>query len=79
MTLVDWLVERVARYLAMSPEAVDTDRTFGDYGLDSAFALSLCTDLESDLGILVDPTFPWDFPSIDAIAGALSENIGRTA
>lgn len=79
MTLTDWLVDRVACYLAMSPDAIDTDRTFGDYGLDSAFALTLCTDLETEIGVLVEPTFPFDFPSIDAMATELGRNIRRTA
>jgi acyl carrier protein len=76
-TLVDWLIERVAVYLATSPAAIETDKAFGDYGLDSAFALSLCTDLEAELGILVDPTIAWDYPTIDDIAGHLAEHTGR--
>lgn len=76
-TLVDWLVDRIAGYLAVSAAAVETDRTFGDYGLDSAFALTLCTDLENDLGLLVEPTFAWDYPTIDAVAGRLTDITGR--
>jgi acyl carrier protein len=76
-TLVDWLVDRVAVYLASNPAAIETDKAFGDYGLDSAFALSLTTDLETELGILVEPTIAWDYPTIDDIAGFLAEHTGR--
>jgi acyl carrier protein len=71
-TLVDWLIDRIAGYLAASPAAIETDKPFGDYGLDSAFALNLCIDLETELGIRVEPTVAWDYPTIDDIAGHLT-------
>ena len=64
-------------HLATSPTAIETDKAFGDYGLDSAFALNLCTDLETELGILVEPTVAWDYPTINDIAGHLAERTGR--
>lgn len=74
--IVDWLVDRLSGHLAVSPSAIDLDRTFGDYGVDSSFALTLCTDMERDLGVLVEPTFPWDYPTITAVADRLTETIG---
>jgi acyl carrier protein len=71
-TLVDWLIDRIAGYLATCPAAIETDKAFGDYGLDSAFALNLCIDLETELGIRVEPTVAWDYPTIDDIAGHLT-------
>ena len=76
-TLVDWLIDRLATYLAADPTSIETDKTFGDYGLDSAFALNLCTDLETDLGILVEPTIAWDYPTIEDIGGHLAERTRR--
>lgn len=73
-TLVDWLTDRIAACLSTDPASIETDVTFGDYGLDSVFALNLCTDLEQDFGILAQPTLTWDYPTIDAVAGHLSEN-----
>ena len=74
-TLVDWLTNRVAAYLATNPAAIATDVSFGDYGLDSVFALDLCTDLEHEFGILAQPTIVWDYPTINAIAGHLTEEL----
>lgn len=74
--LTDWLIARVATYLNSDPDMVDTDTAFGDYGLDSVFALNLCTDLESEFGILAEPIVAWDYPTIDAIAGHLTEGLG---
>jgi acyl carrier protein len=76
-TLVDWLIDRIAVYLATSPAAIESDKAFGDYGLDSAFALNLCTDLETEFGILVEPTVAWDYPTIDDMAGYLATQTRR--
>jgi len=76
--LVDWLTNRVAAALNTQPAAIATDAAIGDYGLDSVFALTLCSDLEDELGIVVEPTIVWDYPTIDAIAGHLTEEL-RTA
>lgn len=74
--LVDWLITRVATYLNTDPDTIETDTPFGDFGLDSVFALSLCTDLEYEFGILAEPTVAWDYPTIDDIAGHLTEDLG---
>ncbi len=73
--LVDWLINRVASYLNTDPDAIETDTAIGDYGLDSVFALNLCTDLEFEFGILAEPTIAWDYPTIDDIAGHLTEEL----
>lgn len=71
--LTDWLTARVATYLNADASTIDTDTSLGDYGLDSVFALNLCSDLEFELGLIVEPTIAWDYPTIDAIAGHLAE------
>jgi acyl carrier protein len=73
--LVDWLINRVASYLNSDPDTIETDKAFGDYGLDSVFALNLCTDLESEFRILAEPTVAWDYPTIDHLAGHLTEDL----
>jgi acyl carrier protein len=77
-TLVDWLTNRVAAYISTTPAAIATDMSFGDYGLDSVFALDLCTALEHEFGILAQPTIAWDYPTIDAVARHLAE-VARAA
>ena len=71
--LVDWLTNRVAAYLGTTPAAIETDVSFADYGLDSVFALDLCTGLEHEFGILAQPSIAWDYPTIDAIVRQLAE------
>ena len=74
-TLVDWLINRVAAYLNTEPAAIATDSSIGDYGMDSVFALSLCVDVEYEFGIVVEPTLAWDYPTIDAMAAYLTEEL----
>ncbi len=74
-TLVDWLTNRVAAYLNTEPAAIATDSAIGDYGMDSVFALTLCADLEYEFGIVVEPTLAWDYPTIDAMAAYLTEEL----
>jgi len=74
--LVDWLINRVAAYVNAGPDTIETDKAFGDYGLDSVFALTLCTDLEYEFGVLAEPTLAWDYPTIDDMARHLTEDLG---
>jgi acyl carrier protein len=74
-TLVDWLTNRVAAYLNTGPAAIATDAPIGDYGMDSVSALALCADLEYEFGIVVEPTLAWDYPTIDAMAAYLTEEL----
>jgi acyl carrier protein len=73
--LVDWLTNRVAAYLNTEPAAIATDSAIGDYGMDSVFALTLCSDLEYEFGIIAEPTLAWDYPTIDAMAAYLTEEL----
>ena len=73
--VVDWLTDRVATYLNTEPTAIATDTAIADFGMDSVFALTLCRDLEYEFGIVVETTIAWDYPSIDAIAGHLTEQL----
>ena len=73
--VVHWLTDRVAAYLNTEPAAIATDSSIGDYGMDSVFALTLCADLEYEFGIVVEPTLAWDYPTIDAMAAYLTEEL----
>ncbi|MET7732926.1 acyl carrier protein [Streptomyces sp. NPDC005402] len=71
-----WLVERVAAYLPDLDEAVDPHRQLGEYGLDSIAVVAFAADVEEQLGIAVDPTAIWDYPTVGELAEYLT---GRLA
>jgi len=73
----DWLVAYVAPILDVSPEEVDASIPFERYGLDSADAVGMTGDLADWLGFDVDPTLPYDYPTIEALSQALAEEYNR--
>ncbi len=74
-TLSDWLVNRVGFYLSKDASEIETSQPLAEYGLDSVYAISLCGDLEEFVGIPVEPTLAWDYPTIDAIVEFLMEEL----
>lgn len=69
--LRSWLIQRIAEHLEKEPADVDTDATFEAQGLDSMAALTLCDDIEDEMGLVVEPTLAWDHPTIDELTGFL--------
>ncbi|MCP2170054.1 acyl carrier protein [Goodfellowiella coeruleoviolacea] len=66
-----WLTERVAEYVDAPKESIASDVPFGEYGLDSVAAFTVCTDIEDHLGLVLEPTVLWDHPTIDALSAFL--------
>ncbi|MFD9410717.1 acyl carrier protein [Streptomyces sp. NPDC059989] len=78
-----WLVERVAEYLPDLTETIDPYRELGEYGLDSIAVVAFTADVEDRLGIALDPTAVWDYPTVAQlakyIAGELDERRPQAA
>lgn len=72
-----WLTERAANYLSVEPAEIDRARPLAEYGLDSVYALTLCGDIEDCLGVIVDPTMAWDYPTVNAMAEYLRSQVGN--
>jgi acyl carrier protein len=67
-----WLVKNLARVLRVSLEEVGVRQSFWDYGLDSVQSVRLAGDLEEWLGVELDPTLAWDYPTIEDLAKYLA-------
>lgn len=65
--LRDWLCKEVASLLDTHPEEIDLQRPLGEQGLDSVDAVGLTGELEDLLGIELDPTLAFEYPSIEAL------------
>ncbi|MFI7644237.1 acyl carrier protein [Nonomuraea sp. NPDC049400] len=70
-----WLTERLARHLKREPSAIDADTPLADYGLDSLYALAIVDEIENYLGIAIDATIMWDYPSVSALSSALATKL----
>lgn len=68
-----WLISYLAELLEIEPDELDVTIPFDRYGLDSSAAVGMIGDLEEWLGSELDPTLIYDYPTIEALAGHLSE------
>jgi acyl carrier protein len=75
-SISEWLVQWIARELGLPPVEIETDKSLLNYSLSSVTAMMLVGDLEEWLGLTLPPTLVWDYPSIDAIADYLIEQLG---
>ena len=68
-----WLVSYLAELLEKDPKGIEATIPFDRYGLDSSAAVAMTCDLEDWLGREIDPTVPYDYPTIEALARYLAE------
>lgn len=69
-----WLTEYLAFLLEEKPETIDVKLSFDSYGIDSATAVSLVADLEDWMGLELDPTIVYDYPTVTELGDFL---VGR--
>jgi acyl carrier protein len=70
-----WLIERLATHLKRDASDIDADAPLADYGLDSLYALAIVGEIEDHLGIPIEATMMWDYPTVAALTSALAEQI----
>jgi 3-oxoacyl-(acyl-carrier-protein) synthase/acyl carrier protein len=64
------VLEAVAEALGLSPEAIDPDASFRDYGVDSITGVAVVRKLNQRLGSNLPVTVVFDHPSVRALASA---------
>ncbi len=73
LELQNFIQQKVAEYLKKPAGEIDMATPLSEYGIDSVSAVSLCADLEDLIGIDVEPTLAWDYPTIEKMAEFLTE------
>jgi acyl carrier protein len=68
-----WMVDYLSELLEVNQDEIDINVPFDRYGLDSSAAVGMTGDLEDWLGIEIDPTVIYDYPTV----GALSQHLGQ--
>ena len=76
-TLQSWLTARLAEALGLSSEAVDVQKSFTEYGLDSIAGVFLAGDLEHWLGLKLSATVLWEYPTVETLAQYLATELQR--
>ncbi len=72
-SIQDWLIDELAARLEMDPDDIDPDAPFESFGLESADALVMLTQLEQWLGQTVPPVLVWNYPTIAQLSQRLVE------
>ena len=67
-----WIIYWLSQKLKLEPWAVDPSKALADYGLDSVTAVELADSLGNWLGLSLDMTLAWNFPTIEAAATHLA-------
>ena len=73
--LVTELRELVVDVMRLDRSSVDWRRGLFDMGMDSLMALELKTKLQNHVGITISATLAFDYPTVDAIAGYLEDQL----
>jgi acyl carrier protein len=69
-----WLVGKLSEVL--HPDVpLDPARPLADFGLESRSVLGVTADLEDWLGVELDPTMFFDYPTIDELAAFLEDEL----
>jgi acyl carrier protein len=73
-SLQQWLSRWLAQRLKLSEAAIDPEKAFADYGVDSVMAVELAQELEALLHLRqpLDATVAWNFPTIESLAEYLA-------
>ncbi|WP_433527971.1 SDR family NAD(P)-dependent oxidoreductase [Micromonospora sp. CA-263727] len=74
--LVSRCREEVGRVLKLDPERVDTTVPLAGMGFDSLLSLELRRRLETLVGAPLPATLAWRYPTVDALAPFLAEQMG---
>lgn len=70
-----WLISYLAELLEMPSSEIEVDIPFERYGLSSAEGTILIGDLEAWVGYKLAPTLVYEYPTIEALAGYIAQEI----
>ncbi|MEO8180780.1 MAG: AMP-binding protein [Deltaproteobacteria bacterium] len=66
-SLRSWAIAWLAERLRVEPSRIDPQRSFADHGVDSLAAVEFAKALADRVGISLDETLLWNFPTIDSL------------
>jgi|SRR6185369_7660211 len=69
----EWLTDYLAKTLKIKRTEIDTDAKFERYSVDSLVLVVMTEELESWLEFSIDPTAPFEAPTISSLAKYLEE------
>jgi len=73
LRIQEWLTVHISELLSLPVDQILLDIPFDRYGLDSAAAVGMIGDLGDWLGLTLDPTLPYDYPTAVQLADHLAQ------
>jgi 8-amino-7-oxononanoate synthase len=67
-----WLVEKVAELVGVDAGEIDPEKELTAYGLSSVTGVMLAGDIEDWLGVRLEPTVAWEYPTVRELARFLA-------
>ena len=74
-SLQQGLIRKISALTDILESNIKTTIPLADYGLDSLQAVSLSGEIEEWLGIPLEPTIVWDYPTIEELSKHLLEQV----
>jgi acyl carrier protein len=68
----EWLVAYLSKELNIASDEIDVKAPFDRYGLSSMTAVLMTGEMEEWLGRTLDPTLPYDYPTVETLAQYLA-------
>lgn len=77
-SIQQWIINLLIQQWKIPAEAIASDKTFSDYGVDSVMAVNLAQELEDWLKTPLEATLVWNFPTIQALANHLANELNES-
>lgn len=74
-----WLIDKISELLTIPADQIDTQEQLTNYGLSSMSGVILSGDVEQWLGLALEPMVAWEYPTIDALAQYLADEVAKRA
>jgi acyl carrier protein len=71
------ILAKVEKVLGLKAPAIDCDKPFQDYGLDSILAVKLTSALEKEFGCPVSPAWLVEHSTVNALTDRLSRELNE--
>jgi acyl carrier protein len=73
--ITSWLISEIEELLSIEPGHLVVDKPLLNYGLSSMTGMILSGNIEERLGIQLDPSVAWEYPTIESLAVYLAGEV----
>jgi len=73
--ITSWLISEIEDLLSIEPGHLAVDKPLLKYGLSSMTGMILSGNIEERLGIRLDPSVAWEYPTIESLAVYLANEV----